>query len=216
MLRRRALLGIEDVVVPPQIGTLLVDCPLNGNLTDYSGNNYHLTPASAVVYATNEGRQVLAPSQYSYADLTNPQQLTYINDFELHLEFYRMSDAGMQIILDSSASGTNPPGLQAPGLDSYSWSFILQFTSSIYNKFIVTSPIIPQNTWFKIVIRNSKNVNYFHVENMQGKILSNLTQPSNTIITTSLTKLRIGQTQHNSNRAFIGYLRNLKIWKDLI
>jgi len=54
--------------------TLLVDAPLNGNLTDYSGNNNHLTPSSSVVYATNEGRQVLAPAQYSYADLLNRRQ----------------------------------------------------------------------------------------------------------------------------------------------
>jgi len=67
--------------------------------------------------------------------------------------------------------------------------------------------------WYKLVFRNSKNVFYAHVENMQGTILAQYTNTTATISTTQLTLLRIGQTQHNSNRFFNGYLRNFKLWK---
>jgi len=197
---------------------LLVDAPLNGNLTDYSGNGNHLTPASAVAYATNDGRQVLAPAQYSYADLTAVNQSTYFNNFQIELDFYVIAfntytDA---CIIDGIKSGTAVPGIAIAYSNTQSVGFFNHTKASggeIYLKF--SNSLFSLNKWYKIKWTVANNIMTGIITDIAtGNVIYNNNISVLTITTTPLTQiLRIGNTQYAQNRAFNGYLRNFKLWK---
>ena len=142
---------------------------------------------------------MLAPAQYSYADMNTPQQLSWINSFELHIEFYCMSNLGTQMIIDTSASGTKYPGFQMPGFQQTQqpvfWQFSFSDGVNPQRDFTVPITIIPMQNWYKLVFRNSKNVFYAHVENMQGIILAQYTNTTTTISTTQLASKPYGMQE---------------------
>jgi len=221
MSRRRALLGIEN---PQPIGTLLVDCPLNGDGLDISGNNYHLTPSVQVQWATDGGRQVFySPSANydSYLDLLAPQQGTYINNFRLEIEIFRISNLGNNaIFIDGCGAAGSAKGIysQAQHVTNPTL-FEFGFVNAGSVVFLSYSPLsnVALNKWYKLIYQKKGVDVYLAIYDIDNKVF--LQEYTGTMIANlvpTYTSIRIGRSLGAVSKPAQGYLRNLKIWINLV
>ena len=217
MSRRRALLGIEN---PQPIGTLLVDCPLNGDGLDISGNNYHLTPSVQAQWATVGGRQVFY-SPYtnydSYLDLLNPQQGTYINNFRLEIEIYRISNLGNNaIFIDGCGASGSAKGIynqmqHATNPTVFQMAFVNAGTMVIMEQAPLSD--IALNKWYKLIYQKKLADVYLAIYDIDNNVfLQEYTGTMNANLVPTYNYIRLGKSISGAFRPSQGYLRNLKIW----
>ena len=92
---------------------LLVDCPLNGDGNDVSGNGNHLTAGSGVTWATVGERKVLhALNADSYFYFPTQFQNTWLNNFKLEIDIQKVIDTGnYPNYIDSCGSGGGGVGI---------------------------------------------------------------------------------------------------------
>ncbi|MCL2246783.1 MAG: hypothetical protein FWC10_06695 [Lentimicrobiaceae bacterium] len=215
-MRRRALLGSSESI--PPIGKLLVDCPLNGDGLDISGNGNNLTIGSGVQWVANEGRQVFnANGDNSYLDLTSPTQGSYINNFRLEYEIKRiMSEPN---ILPNWVDGRgnsdgiigqyNMPaglvsiGFVSGGVEKAIWHQISKVTIG---------------NWFRVIIQNKNGKVYIAVYDiLNDTYTEEYTDDNwNVIIYPTYTFIRIGRNIITTGKSANAYLRNFKLWTNLV
>jgi hypothetical protein len=225
-MRRRALLGIEKKQAPePEIGTLLVDCDFDGNLNDKSGNNNHLTPSSNIQFAQVGGRDVLKPSATSFAEVTTVHQNQYINDFQIEIEFsyQNTSSPTNQNLIDASQDQNFTlfptilfqDGSIAPATNM---NYMFKYSSGSTESLNIAKSSFIVGTWYKLVYRFHNNVFFAEVTNIDNGNVLGTTTTQNVIIvgTPALVPIRIGNNRFITTRYFNGYIKNFKLWTNLI
>jgi len=211
----------RNIAQQTQQGTLIVDAPLDGNGLDYSGNNNNLTAGSNVQWATDGGRQVLSPAQYSYFNLTTINQSSYINDFQIEIDYFPINllNPANQQMIDGAAAGTQRPGIfimhnPISGSTPAGFYFTLIYTATSEVSVSIPDTAWTLNRWYKIIWKNTNNLMTVTITDISsGTVIFNQNIATNTVGSTPLPNLRIGQTQHTSNRSINGYLRNFKLYK---
>jgi hypothetical protein len=224
MSRRRALLGIKNKIHPPPIGTLLVDCPLNGDGLDISGNNYHLTPSVQAQWATVGGRQVFySPSSNfdSYLDLLNPQQNTYINDFRLEIEICRLTNTGSNaVFIDGCGASGSARGLYNQTQHVTTPTFYqLGFNNAGGGVLLDYTPLsdLVIGKWYRSIFQKKGADVYLAIYDIDNNVfLQEYTETMIANLVPTYNYIRIGTSIGAIKKPSQGYLRNLKIWVNLI
>jgi len=209
----------------PQEGEIVINLPLDGNLTDYSGNGLHFSGTNPV-FETDEGRKVLkvtVNAEYIHLHDTVPLSergafiLSFINNFRVEFDFKRIVAASeLQGYLYFAA----PSGV---------WGIcFMQDPSGTMQLCISDGKIsdkmgtfhqsqIPVGIWHKVIMeRRPGGVLRYRVLNLlSGAIVYDLETLSLIETITSVSSQYIIIGMGTMNRVAKSYFRNFKIVKYL-
>jgi len=198
---------------------LMINCPLESSLNDISGNNYTPTLAAGTeAYTTYDSEDwINASSTTCIIKFNSINQLSFINEFKLELDFVRTSNSGTdEALIDGYDDASKYKGLCFLRWGSY-WVG-LKFGSGQTNLYGLDTSYsnIQLNTKYRVVMineQNSINVKIINLSTMA--IVFNVTEATTTYTETSYSYFCLGGgTRYGTKttRRFYGYYKNLKLY----
>jgi hypothetical protein len=210
---------------------LIYDCPLQSYANDpndllinnsiYTSNNI-LIPRNGI---GNVSQLVLSPQgnlsttndNSTLKATTNPN--TYMNNFRLELEFYRLNLIAPSYpnLADSSNSGQMARAGFFSQRENNNWHFGLVWkTSGTYHRdfcLIVNNNALIVNKWWRMVMENRNGYMYNAIIDVSTEsVLTDFSSTTSLTLTSDFAELCIGMSTGYSGRFANSYLRNFKIW----
>ena len=198
---------------------LMINCPLESSLNDISGNSYSPTlVAGTEAYATYDSENwINASSTACIIKFDSINQLSFINEFKLELDFVRTSNSGTyESLIDGFDDASKYKGLCFFRWDSY-WVG-LKFGSGQTNLYGLDTLYsnIQLNTKYRVVMINEQNsINVKIINLSTGAIVFDATETTATYTQTSFSYFCLGGgTRYTTQtaRRFYGYYKNLKLY----
>lgn len=199
--------------------SLIANCPLENSLDDVSGNNNDLTfIAGTLSYAEYSSENwINATSNSCILKFDSINQLSYINEFKLELDFVRTDNTGTyEVLIDGYDDASKYKGLCFLRWDSY-WVG-LKFGSGQTNLYGLDTLYsnIQLNTKYRVVMINEQNsINVKIINLSTGAIIYDATETTATYTQTSFSYFCLGGgTRYTTQalRRFHGYFKNFKLY----
>ena len=207
----------------PQEWEIIVDCPMDGNVTDRSGKGKDLDLISGTVSYVQVNNETWANLRNCVLRFDNPTPSEYINNFRFEIDFYRLASSPTTCqIVDSMIGvggqaikvGSNWGSNLAVGINKYNGNNERDDTSTGVYGVVTAWSNISLNIPYRAIIQNYQGIVYAAIINLQtSQILvdNNMTAPT---LDPPNPYALLGKSYYASNlRYWNGYVRNLKLYK---
>jgi len=194
-----------------------LDLPLNGNITDYSGNGRVCTRTNNIFIEDpyDSSRMVMLCNSMNSGLITPSGFRTIYNKSKIEIEFLIKSTSNSYPnIMDSSGSRV-ANGIFSQ-LESGKWYITHSRAkgNSVTNCLSFSSSLLSTNCWYKLTMIYYNGVSEISIVRCNdGNVMANGTYSIGDNITSYYDTLRIGRSDYS--RYFNGLFRNLKVYQHL-
>lgn len=197
---------------------LLCNIPFTLDLNDVSGNGNHASLISGTPSFVDYNGEKWCDSRHSVIRLETPNQIDYVNNFKLEIDFVWFSGGSVYFALvDGCDDGNRYKGLMIGSSYGTLFSFGLRFANQsvldgVYGYTPSKSDIMFNKT-YHVEMTNYNGLCTVKLTDEDGNVQEGSSStPEYTAV--SYTFLVIGaDARYQTERAFNGYFRNFKLYK---
>lgn len=199
---------------------IIADIPFISNTNDISGNNNNASVISGTPQYVDYNNEKYCDSRNSVIRLLNPDQLSYVNNFKLEIDFVWFSGGSNYFALvDGNDKASTYKGIMIGSSYGSLFAFGIRFANQreldgVYGYTPPKSSIL-YDTKYHCIITNYNGTCSVKLEDENGNIQEGTaTTPLFTQV--SYSYIQIGtDVRYTTTRAFNGYFKNFKLYRHI-